>query len=373
MISVEKTALMKCLSQLPEPQTCREYTLSNGAALFALCAHTVSISNGNESAYLKARGYLERAVALLNDAENTSSLFRGITGVGFVASVMGHDDYEELLGEIDDVLLEGLSISGPLNIDIVHGLSGIMVYGLQRESQGKAAVIEASTALASSWLRAWLNQDQALVGSKQAKNLGVAHGVPGLALMMCNAAHLRHKAAVDLSMLASCIARIARSQLSGNFGPTYPYAEAGVEPGRLAWCYGDLGLLLLFHAYWRLTGQEAGRLEELARSIAQRGLSDPSLRDASLCHGFSGLALILRHVEDAGCFSNETSVQLTQIRVAATERSAELAAGAEVETYINGRFLRSTSLLEGGCGVALALDHLEGGDSSPWKNLLGIF
>ncbi|MCS4229654.1 hypothetical protein M2410_000357 [Stenotrophomonas chelatiphaga] len=361
------------MSQLPEPQTCSHYSLSNGAALFALCAHTVSISYRDKSACVKAMAYFERAVALLNDGENTSSLFRGITGVGFVASVMGHDDYDELLGEIDGVLLEGLYTSGALNVDIVHGLSGIMVYGLQRELQGKTAVIEASTALAISWLRAWLSQDRALVGSNQAKNLGVAHGVPGLVLMICNAAHVRRSTSFDLSMLAACIERIACSELAGNFGPTYPYAEGGVEPGRLAWCYGDLGLLLLFHAYWRLTGQEAERLDELARSIAQRGLSDSSLRDASLCHGFSGLALILRHVEDAACFSKETSVQLTQIRIAATERSAELAAGAEVETYINGRFLRSTSLLEGGCGVALALDHLEGGDSSAWKNLLGIF
>ncbi|WP_329859006.1 lanthionine synthetase LanC family protein [Stenotrophomonas hibiscicola] len=373
MISVEETALMKCLSQLPEPQACGEYSLSNGAALFALCAHAVSKRGNANSARLKARAYFERAVALLNDSENTSSLFRGITGVGFVASVMGHDDYEELLGEIDDVLLEGLSTSDALNIDIVHGLSGIMIYGLQRESQGKTGVINASTALASSWLRAWLNDDQALVGSKHARNLGVAHGVPGLLLMMCNAAHFGKQGYVDLSMLASCVARIARSQLTGNFGPTYPYAEGGKEPGRLAWCYGDLGILLLFHAYWRLTGQDMGCLEELAGSIARRGVSDPSLRDASLCHGFSGLALILRHVEDEACFSNETSAQLRQIRVAASKRSAALAAGAAVETYVNGRFLRSTSLLEGGCGVALALDNLECGDAVPWKSLLGIF
>ncbi|MFD7368888.1 lanthionine synthetase C family protein [Nocardiopsis alba] len=143
---------------------------------------------------------------------------------------------------------------------------------------------------------------------------------------------------------------IARAQHSG--------AERVVGPQRPSWCYGAGGV-----AHAQLLAARALRdvaRAELCRAVLRRVFTtaplSPVVNDASLCHGYAGLAL-LAHTTSAG---------------RAEDLLAPVVEGGDAHTVATK--LLSTGgigLLEGAAGTALALHALTGPAPDPgWAGFL---
>ncbi|MGW5877209.1 lanthionine synthetase C family protein [Nocardiopsis terrae] len=143
---------------------------------------------------------------------------------------------------------------------------------------------------------------------------------------------------------------ITRAQRSG--------AERVVSPQRPSWCYGAAGVAHAQLLAARALGN-AARAERL-RAVLHRVFTiapvSPVVNDASLCHGYAGLAL-LAHTTGAG---------------RAEDLLAPVVGGGDAHTVATK--LLSTGgigLLEGAAGTALALHALTGpAPESGWAGFL---
>ena len=194
-------------------------------------------------------------------------------------------------------------------------------------------------------------------------NNGMAHGIAGpLALL---AVALRDGTVVSGH-------RDALARLTAWFGQ-WPYgaapywvtrAELGARrsarsAARPSWCYGALGVLRAQQLAALSIGDVAGcaRAADAARSV----LADPSTpnltRDASLCHGWAGLAVtaaaIAADAPDPGAFTSLIKAL-----------GGELSASAS--------HLGKAGFLEGRAGAALALRALDSPPATNWTRALLI-
>jgi len=168
-------------------------------------------------------------------------------------------------------------------------------------------------------------------------------------------------------------------------------AEAGqVGFCRLAWCQGDLGI-----AYALQQVQQVQPMPEIAavlppleqsifnRTLATAGIStseDTTRIDTTLCHGISGILLLLNRLAVAShlpaAHTQQTSKQwldllLAQLRQArAAERSTT---GVEAETWrgqhLGYEWMDNYGLLQGSFGVGLCLLELAFPDRIGWDAL----
>ena len=125
-------------------------------------------------------------------------------------------------------------------------------------------------------------------------NLGLAHGIPGIIVFLarCKEENIHPRLAKELlqqaiSYLLSCKSSVNPSP---NLYPIMMQQEGAVFSERLAWCYGDPGLLLALksaHAY--ITSLDA-EIRALVTAVAKRRvLKENKIFDACLCHGTAGL------------------------------------------------------------------------------------
>lgn len=132
-------------------------------------------------------------------------------------------------------------------------------------------------------------------------NLGMAHGIPAVLVIVAlfrahgvEAARCHHMLDRGLAWLRS--KRNPDSELS-RFGHQVGEAQRD-RTSRLGWCYGDLGIAaaLLWAARVGGDGAIERALTEEARLCADRAFlrrpADCDVRDAGICHGSAGLALL---------------------------------------------------------------------------------
>jgi len=240
-------------------------------------------------------------------------LYGGLAGAGWVLAHVT-DDASEFLGEVDLTLTRALSDPWPKGHDLISGLTGVGVYFVERlrgggegARPGLARVIEQLAATAETlpdgvaWLSSpsFLPPWQVEVSPAGHYDVGVAHGVPGVA------AFLGIVAALDDPALASVAARarelcppVARwigscAQPAAPRGRYPSWVQPGQQdPGRsrAAWCYGDPGVAIAMWSVATRTGADATPWRELALECTQRPPELTGVVDPSLCHGAAGLA-----------------------------------------------------------------------------------
>ena len=219
------------------------------------------------------------------------SLYGGIAGLGFVASLLGRDGvrYTRLSSTLDAALApQAFALAAGLErrehgaavgqFDAISGLSGIGAYMLTRRGLShidaalhvllKALVdlTRASAAGSPRWftpVELTFDEATATMLPDGHLNCGLAHGIPGpLALMA-----LAHADGVDVRGLRDAIASIADwlcdNRADDAWGINWPTMVAlgdtpvPVESSRAAWCYGSPGVAraLGWRARrWRTTG-----------------------------------------------------------------------------------------------------------------------
>ena len=271
-----------------------------------------------------AHDYGARIDSLLDHALNAlatrpigAALYSGFTGVAWAAEHLSGDGDEDLNEEIDEALLAALAMPWNGDYDLITGLVGFGVYAVERAHRPSAvacleAIVDrlAHDAVSLGHGLTWFTPPDLLPPRNREANphgyynLGLAHGVPGIIVLLADACRLGIRADTARPLLEGAVEWVVSQRLSDRAGARYPaFVTPGVEPepSRLAWCYGDPGVAasLLYAA------RAAGRAdwERVALDIASHAASSAPevaiIRDAGLCHGALGLAHIYNRIHQA--------------------------------------------------------------------------
>jgi lantibiotic biosynthesis protein len=291
-------------------------------------------------------GWANRATECLNEAidevaqsGNYPGLFGGLTGLGWTVEHISHllqgisvpadddselrsdqnegDEEEEDLNEdIDSAVFKRLpNTSSSSPYDLISGLVGFGTYFLERlprESaiQGIRAVFDQLENLAESVDdgMAWHSGPELLPDWQREQapsgyyNLGVAHGIPGIIHFLSEAWATgiveRERSYKLLDSAVSWL--IAQQRPSGSLSWFSSWIVPGKEStdSRMAWCYGDLGILSVLLQAANRTGR--GDWQAFAKELLNHCLAwnvdRAGIADAPLCHGAAGVAHIFNRI-----------------------------------------------------------------------------
>src|SRR5215469_1636681 len=218
--------------------------------------------------------------------------------------------------EIDAAVLRRVQqFSSSAAFDLISGLVGFGVYFLERlprdtAIQGVQAVFNQLEALAehTSTGITWHSGPNLLPDWQRAMcpngyyNLGVAHGIPGiihflsevsaLAIVNQQRSHLLLEGAVNW-LISQRHSAGSRSAFSAWMVPGEAPAES-----RLAWCYGDIGILSVLMQVARRAERDDWR--KFANDLLDHCLAwspeETGVGDAPLCHGAVGVAHIFNRI-----------------------------------------------------------------------------
>lgn len=263
--------------------------------------------------------------------------------------------------------------------DVIRGLSGIGSYLLRRDPGGRAlhAVLEylvrltEPIILGGETLPGWWTASgpdgrahHRFAGGHG--NLGLAHGIGGPLALLALAA--RNNITVDghADAIARICAWLDQWRIHTPTGPVWPYwinrshLRAGRRdhsgPQRPGWCYGTAGLARAQQLAALATGDS--RRRAMAESALVQALADPAQRaatdDASLCHGYAGLA----HIAVRAATEAEPEIAERLLALVPDLLTLVQPADAHPDRTV-ASLLDSTecgpAFLEGAAGVALAV------------------
>ncbi len=308
--------------------------------------------------------HAERAFADLERAAGAADtmpleLFDGVVGVGWAIRHLqpGEDDPDDL----DTAILEFLA-RPPLPqqpADLLYGDLGIAVYALERHGAGEATLSRIAERVAATAHRDerggcyW----QVLEGYV---NGGVPHGVPGVVAALSSVAAARETVAGAVDWL--CAHRLPDGCFPG------AVRDAPEAPVRQGWCYGDPGVAIALH---RSGLPDAQRIAiERARFVGGLDLDGARLRDASLCHGAAGVALILDRMHQAtGDPELGEAARIWFRRVVELAHEGQGIGGYQFARE-PGEWVDDASILTGAAGVGLALLAATTPVAPDWDRLL---
>ena len=309
-------------------------------------------------------------------------LHEGYTGVGLTLELIRRAGFARVDGAeaLDRALLACLERFDevPLphaHLDLISGLAGQALHACARLPRIRARrALEAIVgwldrrAIAAAGGVTWLSPPRPHARADQLPgsvfDLGVAHGVPGILAALARI--LEAGIAVPTTRrLLEAGTRWLVQQVHDRVGPAFdtyapsdPDADRGAAfppmPSRLGWCYGDPGVAAALLAIARALDDDRHRATAMAivRRIAAIR-SDPTVADASLCHGTAGLLHIFNRIYQA---TGDPAARDAAIHWA--ERTLDLRAGPHAiagDPPPDGSPFHPLRFLVGAAGSALAL------------------
>lgn len=245
------------------------------------------------------------------------SLFGGAAGVGFVIAHLLRM-YPDL--EVEDQYFEQLTtfIRSVVSIspwgghfDLIRGLTGYGVFFLELlpdevAAEGLAHVVARLTesAVEDDEGTRWFTAPELLTPVQKGMHpggwfdLGLAHGLPGVMVILAAASAYGIERPRAESLLERSLGWLRTQRTSTKFGWTYP---AKVVPGttatptRAGWCYGDVGIAAALAAISDYVRDSSLALEahDIIESVLTRPAQATSVTDPHFCHGAIGIAHIL--------------------------------------------------------------------------------
>ncbi len=320
---------------------------------------------------------LVAAVNAFASAPVLPSLFGGACGLGWtIEHLAGGETAEDVCATIDRALLHRLA-TWTDDYDLIAGLVGFGIYSLERGAAGLAITTQVIELLERSARPhdgglAWHTRVELLPEWQQAVapdgywNYGLAHGLPGVVGFLARCVRLEIEAARARPLLDGAMTALLA------VGPTnYPsWIPSDGGNRRIAWCYGDLGVVFGILAAARACDRSDWHDAALglARGCASV-VDDPMIRDAGLCHGTAGAAHLFARLWNAtGEDVFADAAQRWLDRTFAIRR-IEPVAGFPVFAGPD-EWRPSATLLTGAAGVALAF-HAAITDTEPtWDRML---
>ena len=376
--------------------------LTGRALFFAYLAE----ARGDDQSRRLVDTYLELAIAALADADTDASLWSGFVGVAWVSQhVRGRfidNDEDDPNSELDEMLAELLAHSPwRRQYDLINGLAGHAVYAIERLNRpvGRkllAHVVERIGELAQERDGgiSWLTPPEHLVPSRRVEcprgafDLGVAHGIPALVSGLAGACAAGVADGRARPLLDGAVRWLLAQRRDGSSAFPAWIHDGGEQVARLAWCYGDAGVAAALLSAARAVDEPswAEAALEIGRRAAQLGHDDEEakqlgVKDAGLCHGSLGLALIFQRLWHDGrdpLFS--AAARRWYTRSLALHRPGSGLAGYQALDYPRGvdpgesalQWVDDPSLLTGIAGIGLGLLAGVSNVEPAWDRLLAV-
>jgi lantibiotic biosynthesis protein len=284
--------------------------LDGKAGLVLFYAYLYRQSNDERHFDLFSR-LLDECILEIGDATLGSSFVAGITGIGWLIRHLVDiglidDSSLSLLQVIEPHILESLqSDEEAKNFEFFTGTAGKGIYFLEgqmteasREGIGQILKILKTGAIPQDHGIAWLTRSRTT--GEIYYDMGLPHGIPGIILFLCKvfkAGIYRDEAA---ELIKGAVDWILSKEQHLGMG-YFPHIIGREFAGRVAWCYGDLGVAAaLLEASAILLSPE---LKEKALSIFRKEASRDiqsamvfknerfDMFDRGFCHGTAGIAL----------------------------------------------------------------------------------
>ena len=285
------------------------------------------------------------------------------------------DDFSPLLAQIDVYLQSSLhNMLQSNNHDFLHGFIGLGFYWLYRYYSGCSTAIEALVSIIEHLKESCEHDGKCIKWRlpesrwRKAYNISLSHGCSSTIVLLCQMLEipeLKHRYGTELEQMISGAVnyimanRVDEAQLGCWFASSSLECE---EPhhGRLAWCYGDLGICIaLYHAGKALNDKTlidfSRRVLEYS-GIYRRDLQQNYVNDACLCHGAAGIGLIFR--EMSKCHSSVILSNTADYwKQAVLQQVVDHQDGLNFTFYdvMSRSYQEKTGILEGSVGVAMYL------------------
>lgn len=329
----------------------------------------------------QGEGLLEQAIEAVCDVSMPPAFYGGFTGVAWTVAHLNdatRQAGEDPNQEVDEALLGYLSRSPWLDdYDLVSGLVGLGVYALEDARRpGARALLSLivdrleETAEQTETGMTWLTRADLLPEHQRKEcpegyhNLGLAHGVPGVIAFLGGACAAGVAGSKARRLLDGAVSWLLSQRLLDGNGSQFPaWTAPGIapRPTRSAWCYGDPGIAAALLCAARAVGDAAWEREalEIARQAAARPPDQAGVRDAGLCHGAAGLALLFNRMhQTTGDARVAEAARFWFTRILDMRQPGRGVAGyAAYHPREDGTFdwEDDPGLLTGAAGIALAL------------------
>jgi hypothetical protein len=383
--------ISRALVALPS-RSVRDPSLASGSAGLAL-AHAALAPMFPRAGHLAhSEAALDRAIDALARTTLSPSLYSGFAGVAWAVELLRGDSGEDANEAIDEVLLRYLARTPWTRpYELISGLAGLGVYALERLPRaGARRILEliverlAETARRRRPGLAWASDPEWLPEEYRTDphvtwNLGVAHGVPGVVVVLAGACASGVAMPEARRLLDGAVGWLLAQELPRRADACFPYGvgrRVPRTPARSAWCYGDPGVAGVLLAAACAVGEPTWKRE--AVRIALRAAARPpgacGVVDAGLCHGAAGLGHVFHRMHRAtGEPRLARAARFWLARALAMRRRTGAIAGfAAWEPDAPGRFgWRPTAgFLTGVAGIALALTAALTSEEPAWDRVL---
>jgi len=270
------------------------------------------------------------------------------------------------------------------NYDFMHGALGVGLYFLKRKSNPEYIqelldfLYNTAEKSADNRIFKWkstvkdANEKDCMV-----YNFALSHGMSAIVIFLARII----KSGIDNERVREMLSGAVNYLLSqekdfsqfGSFFPNYISIDTpeNISKSRMAWCYGDLGIGM---ALWqagkvlkKLEWKEKS-LEIMLQSTKRRSNNDSRVRDAGICHGSAGIAMIFRRMYlETGRNEFKDATQYWMQQTLNFSRFEDGLVG--YKTYVRDGWENDYSLLMGISGIGLVLLSYLENDPQNWDEM----
>ncbi len=399
------SAIGRALAQ-PEREHLRGPGFSQGCAGVALLHAALARATGDEAAAGRADVWYAAAVAELSRTPAGPGLFRGVAGVAWachaIERLLDRTPHAEDTEEADQALLALARAPARHNTyELTMGTVGLGVHALEHPDPGfaealVAAVVDrlAEGAVVEPDGITW-ESDAAMMPKASPemslghRNLGLAHGVPGVIALLARIVAGGGPARAT-ELLEGAVAWMAARAAEATDGGVVRLACARTRAGdlvgqtRAAWCTGAPGVGIALLAAAQAAGRDDWRRLAVA-ALRSDGDGDPraaGVVDPGICHGSAGLGLVYvrAHAATGEPAFAAAARRWTAVTLDGTRDSDDGFAGAwamELDADGAPRRARIPGVLSGAAGIGLVLltaadPSIRGWDAPLLTNVDGI-
>jgi hypothetical protein len=272
------------------------------ATLFGYIAQTDVLDAGE-----LAERELDIGLTLVAERGASNRLMGGLSGIGWMLGhVAGSDAADRVCAAFDDQIERALAVpQWHADFDLIRGLAGYGVYALTRGRRGQRIATRILDHLEHTSERAevgvrWRTPRALVPEAFQTAfpdgryDLGLSHGIAGVVAVLARfvAAGIESERSARLLEASVTYLLAAPRPAHGRFAEVQHPDRPEVIGCRMAWCYGDLGVVLALLAAARAMDRGDWEAEALAaaRDMATRPFEVTGVIDTAICHGSAGLA-----------------------------------------------------------------------------------
>jgi lantibiotic modifying enzyme len=295
------------------------FSLLSGQAGIVLLQAMLYQGTKNEDYKKLIQDGLDHITGIIETAERPISTYcSGLAGLGWLIIYLNRNkiidiDADEYLEELDELLdVEVDRMLYTKNFDILHGAMGLGMYFIKRNKEN--SVIKIIRALIADKQEmnpgiAWSRFD-AYARKEYIYDFGLAHGMAGILYFLgkCYKAGIMQKECKEL--IDGCVEFFMNNiqpenDAPGSFFPNsilakqYGTNEQQAQMSRVAWCYGDLGILhtLLLISIWLEDEMLNDKVLTMLLKVAKRrSVPESMIKDAGFCHGTVGNCYLFKNI-----------------------------------------------------------------------------